>query len=129
MPGGIRRSRHCQDSACGSVCPGACAKWNIKPQENGSHCGCSYLEVRDCLGGLRVHGDDFSFNVSPYTQEELTVKKHNFELEKSDSVILCVDAFQTGIGSNSCGPMLRDEYASPSDIAMHVTFSPFGVSE
>ena len=101
----------------------------IKPQENGSHCGCSYLEVRDCLGGLRVHGDDFSFNVSPYTQEELTVKKHNFELEKSDSVILCVDAFQTGIGSNSCGPMLRDEYASPSDIAMHVTFSPFGVSE
>ena len=64
-----------------------------------------------------------------YTQEELTVKKHNFELEKSDSVILCVDAFQTGIGSNSCGPMLRDEYASPSDIAMHVTFSPFGVSE
>lgn len=52
----------------------------------------------------------FSFNVSYYTQEELTRKKHNFELEKSGSTVVCLDYAQNGIGSNSCGPELRKEY-------------------
>ena len=46
----------------------------------------------------------FSFNASRYTQEELTRKEHNFELEPSGHTVLCIDYKQDGIGSNSCGP-------------------------
>jgi beta-galactosidase len=52
----------------------------------------------------------FSFNVSAYTQEELTRKAHNYELSPCGSTVLCLDARQNGIGSNSCGPRLLPEY-------------------
>ena len=82
----------------------------LKPQENGSHYGCAYVAVRDGDNGLFASGKGFSFNVSPYTQEELTKKAHNFELEESGDTILCLDYVQSGIGSNSCGPSLLPEY-------------------
>ncbi len=79
----------------------------IKPQENGSHFGARYVET----DSLRISSDiPFSFNIAEYTQEELTKKKHNFELEKCDHTILCVDYKQNGIGQNSCGPLTRPEY-------------------
>ena len=81
----------------------------IKPQENGSHCGCGYLSATDERGsGIEVYGKRFSFNASEYTQEELMSKAHNFELEKCGSTVLCVDHRQCGIGSNSCGPELPE---------------------
>ena len=52
----------------------------------------------------------FAFNVSPYTQEELTAKAHSCELEKCGSTVLCLDCAQDGIGSNSCGPALSETY-------------------
>ena len=52
----------------------------------------------------------FSFSASPYTQEELASKAHNWELEKSGCTVLCLDAFHGGIGSNSCGPELLPAY-------------------
>ena len=55
-------------------------------------------------------GENFSFNASHYTQEELTEKQHNFELCPSDYTVLCIDERQSGIGSNSCGPMLLPKY-------------------
>ena len=79
----------------------------IKPQENGSHFGTRYVETDT----LRISSDTpFSFNASHYTQEELTEKKHNFELQKSDDTILCIDYKQNGIGQNSCGPLPLKEY-------------------
>ena len=97
----------------------------LKPQENGSHYGCSHLEIRDELGGLRVRGESFCFNASEYTQEELTGKAHSFELEKCGAAVVCVDAFQTGIGSGSCGPALAEAYTSPAEAVMQVVLSPF----
>ncbi len=82
----------------------------IRPQENGSHCGCKYVTVSDNKNRIKVYGDEFSFNASHYSQEELTVKKHNFELEECSDTILCIDYKQSGIGSNSCGPEPREEY-------------------
>ena len=49
-------------------------------------------------------------NVPFFTQEELTTKGHNFELEESGSTVLCVDYRQNGIGSASCGPDLMEKY-------------------
>lgn len=83
----------------------------IRPQENGSHRECDYVVVNgEGLQLTAVAPKSFSFNVSPYTQEELTQKKHNYELEKSGYTVLCLDYQQNGIGSNSCGPVLLEEY-------------------
>ena len=35
---------------------------------------------------------------------------HNYELEPSPWTVLCIDYKQSGIGSNSCGPELLEEY-------------------
>ena len=79
----------------------------IKPQENGSHFGTRYVETEN----IRVSSDTpFSFSALHYTQEELTEKKHNFELEKCDDTVLCIDYKQNGIGQNSCGPLTQEEY-------------------
>ena len=83
----------------------------ICPQENGSHTNCDYLMLeKENQTVTAVSSRPFSFNVSYYSQEELTRKAHNFELEKSGSTIVCLDYAQNGIGSNSCGPELRKEY-------------------
>lgn len=77
----------------------------IKPQENGSHWDVSFVEVgREDLKLSVASASPFSFNASRYTQEELTRKEHNFELEPSGHTVLCIDYKQDGIGSNSCGP-------------------------
>lgn len=83
----------------------------IRPQENGSHYDCSYVAVEASdRGMLAVSENSFSFNASVYTQEELTAKKHNFELQESGCTVLCLDYAQNGIGSNSCGPELGESY-------------------
>lgn len=84
----------------------------IKPQENSSHYGCQYLKVSDCRDSkLTVIGkESFSFNLSQYTQEELELKDHNFELIPSDYSVLCLDYKNSGIGSASCGPKLATKY-------------------
>ena len=83
----------------------------IKPQENGSHYDCSMLQVSGEKNGLTVYSEkNFSFNTSIYTQEELTAKKHNFELISSGYTVCCLDYAQSGVGSNSCGPELLKQY-------------------
>ena len=83
----------------------------IRPQENGSHCDCDYVVVDGENTRLAfVSSSPFAFNASPYTQEELTKKAHNYELETSGNTVLCIDYAHNGIGSNSCGPKLLDPY-------------------
>ena len=86
----------------------------IRPQENSSHCGCKYMSVSDGESLVRFTcGGDFSFNASEYTQEELAGKRHNFELEKCGSSVVCIDSMMAGVGSNSCGPALAEKYRLP----------------
>ena len=83
----------------------------IRPQENGSHYDCEYVELNNSRYGIVVSAENaFSFNASYYTQEELEKKIHNYELTESDSVVFCVDYALNGIGSNSCGPVVLDQY-------------------
>ena len=83
----------------------------IRPQENGSHYDCEYVELNNSRYGIVVSAENaFSFNASYYTQEELEEKTHNYELIESDSVVFCVDYALNGIGSNSCGPVVLDQY-------------------
>ena len=93
----------------------------IRPQENGSHYDCDYVNIRG--GGLSLTavgadadpGRTFSFNVSVFTQEELEHKRHNYELEPCGSTVLCLDHQLAGIGSKSCGPDLLPEYRVCAD--------------
>ena len=83
----------------------------LKPQENGSHYGCREVKVANSADCFTVQSHTpFSMNVSPYSQEELGSKKHQYDLEKSGSTILCVDYKMSGVGSNSCGPALKEQY-------------------
>ena len=83
----------------------------IRPQENGAHGECDYVSLES--SSLRVTAigpEGFSFNASHFTQEELTQKNHNYELEECGSTVLCLDYRHNGIGSNSCGPDLMKTY-------------------
>jgi beta-galactosidase len=84
----------------------------IRPQENGSHYGTEWVAVTDRLGtGLLFSGSRvFSFSVSRYTPQDLTVADHNYKLIKRKSVIINIDYKMSGVGSNSCGPELLPKY-------------------
>ena len=56
----------------------------------------------------------------------LTQTKHNYELTEADSTVLCIDHAQNGIGSNSCGPVVLDEYRfSENEFRFDFTLVPF----
>ncbi len=82
----------------------------IRPQENGSHFGCSFVTLCSSSAVLTASGSALSFNASPYTQEELAKKAHNYELEPCGDTVLCLDYKNSGVGSNSCGPVLLKRY-------------------
>lgn len=83
----------------------------IRPQENGSHYDCDYVELANGQFGLAAASEKtFSFNASCYTQEELENVAHNYQLSESGSTVLCLDYALNGIGSNSCGAVVMDAY-------------------
>ncbi|HUX22381.1 MAG TPA: glycoside hydrolase family 2 TIM barrel-domain containing protein [Spirochaetia bacterium] len=84
----------------------------LKPQENGSHFSTEWARVVDAGGrGLEfVGGDEFSFNASHYTPEDLTSAGHPHELVKRRETIIHIDSMMSGLGSNSCGPELLPHY-------------------
>lgn len=83
----------------------------IRPQENGSHYDCDYVELANGQFGLAAASEKtFSFNASCYTQEELENVAHNYQLSESGSTVLCLDYALNGIGSNSCGSVVMDAY-------------------
>ncbi len=84
----------------------------IRPQEYGSHYGCDEVCCSTDSGyGFNVTADkSFSFSASQYTQETLTNTKHNYELVPEKDTVLCIDYKMSGVGSNSCGPVLADKY-------------------
>ncbi len=86
----------------------------IKPQENSSHYGCKHVTITDGDTAITFTSEEgLSFNASEYTQEELASKRHNYDLVKSRSNILCVDYKMAGVGSNACGPALAEKYRLP----------------
>lgn len=84
----------------------------IRPQENSSHYGCKEVLLdSESLHQIKVtSGQEFSFQATRYTQEELWSKKHNYELEAAKETIFCLDYKMSGVGSNSCGPALAEKY-------------------
>ncbi|MDO4742991.1 MAG: glycoside hydrolase family 2 TIM barrel-domain containing protein [bacterium] len=86
----------------------------IKPQESGNHHSTVWAAVySNDKYGILMHNDSdkgFEFSAIPYTAWELSDSKHNFELKESDKTSVCFDYAQSGVGSNSCGPILAEKY-------------------
>lgn len=84
----------------------------IRPQENMAHTDTVWMRVEHAGGGglaaVRC-GDRFSFNCSHYTPQMLTQTPHDSELWPLSETVVNLDVCQAGIGSNSCGPVLRED--------------------
>ena len=104
-----------------------CVPEYIKPQDYGNHYATEWAAVYDkSLSGLLICGDKpFDFSALPYTQEELESKRHSFELNKAGKTVLCVDFLNSGIGSNSCGPILAEPFRVPHEFTFTVKLRPF----
>lgn len=99
----------------------------LRPQENGSHADCDYVVVGNEKRRLAVTAPKpFSFNASVYTQEELGEKKHAYELTPYGGTVLCIDYAQSGIGSNSCGPALQEQYKIGEQFVFEAALLPMG---
>lgn len=80
----------------------------INPQEHGNHTDTKYLLMKD---GLTFTTDDsFEFNVSHYSAKSLMKARHIDEVVREDATIIRIDYKDSGIGSNSCGPVLLEKY-------------------
>ena len=87
----------------------------IRPQENMAHDDTKWAEIyTEANHGLIIAAADdtekISFNCSHFSPATLTETKHDYELIPSEETVVNVDLRQAGIGSNSCGPVLAEEY-------------------
>ncbi len=84
----------------------------VYPQENCSHSGTLRASVKSIAGhGLEFESDEgFVFRASHYSTKQLTEAAHDYELVPSEKTFVSIDYKQSGIGSNSCGPELPQQY-------------------
>lgn len=78
------------------------------PQEHGNHTNCKVLQI---YGGLKFNAKNkMDINVSRFDSTVITAAKHIDELYESGYTNVRIDYKNSGIGSNSCGPVLREKY-------------------
>jgi len=88
----------------------------IVPQENGSRCGTTYLELTG--GGQPLHIQSavpFSFSISRHTLLDLWKCCHTSELTDTASSpdgfwTVTIDAAHRGVGTAACGPDTLEQY-------------------
>ncbi|MBE6728100.1 MAG: hypothetical protein E7562_05595 [Ruminococcaceae bacterium] len=79
----------------------------VRPQEHGNHNKTKMLSIGKMKFGSK---GEFEFNVSNYSADVLYKAEHTDELTCDQNTYLRVDYKVSGIGSNSCGPELKDKY-------------------
>ena len=81
----------------------------VRPQENSSHYGCRWASISSVTGySLFFAADKFSLSASHYEPHYLTGFRHDFELVPQRESTVIIDYRNSGIGSNSCGPALKE---------------------
>ena len=79
----------------------------VHPQEHGNHTQVKELTI----GGLTFRGKEtFECAVSRYSVLALDRAKHTDELHSDGNVHLRIDYKMSGLGSNSCGPLVAVEH-------------------
>ncbi|EMN7830983.1 beta-galactosidase [Staphylococcus pseudintermedius] len=83
----------------------------IFPQEVGAHIDTTYVGLHDGNYTCAVWSETpLSMNAKPYSDAMLTEANHDDELEETGVSYLHIDTAQSGIGTNSCGPELPEQY-------------------
>lgn len=82
----------------------------LKPQENGNHWKTAEVEISGPVKCQITGPKALNFSLLPYSANELTQAAHSYELPESIANYLTIDYKQNGIGSNSCGPYLKEKY-------------------
>ncbi|EEH66926.1 putative Beta galactosidase small chain, partial [Actinomyces urogenitalis DSM 15434] len=89
----------------------------VRPQEGGTHPGLRslWLTGQDEAGPLRLmvltHGAP-AFSLSAWHLDNLTAANHVEELNKDEHLWLHLDGLHHGIGTRSCGPDTRPQFAA-----------------
>lgn len=84
----------------------------IHPQENSGHWNTKWAIVSSVAGHglLFTQGSrPFQFNATHYPPALLTETAHHYELVPEEETTVNIDYRQSGLGSNSCGPELRED--------------------
>ncbi|MDD3119072.1 MAG: glycoside hydrolase family 2 TIM barrel-domain containing protein [Victivallales bacterium] len=84
----------------------------IMPQEHGNKTDVRWLALTGPNGaGMLFSGMAvMEFTASHYRAEDLFRAFHTCELQPRPEITLCLDYHQSGLGTNSCGPMALDQY-------------------
>lgn len=77
----------------------------VKPQSMGNREGLRNLRLTDTSGkGIEIETEGtVSFSLQPYTDEDLMLAKHTWELQERPYLVLHLDAALRGVGNASCG--------------------------
>ena len=83
----------------------------VKPQESGNHAETERVH----LPAMKIFAaQPFDFSAISYSVDELKNKAHDFELKDTKKIYVFVGASE-GVGSNSCGPVLAEQYRLEKD--------------
>lgn len=99
----------------------------IFPQENSSHWGCRWADVHTAAGHglLFTSSEPFSWNASHFSPEQLTKINHHHELKREPETTVIIACRESGLGSNSCGPLLDPKYTvEREEFKCSVTIKP-----
>lgn len=102
-----------------------------KPQDSANRTDTRWFSLKNTLGqGLFFGGlDTFSFSAHYYDAKQMEYTKHKYQLERDGSIYLNIDYRQSGVGTNSCGPIPLDDYllfTNPNSFKF--TFAPYDQS-
>ena len=89
----------------------------LRPQENGNRSEVQRVQFSDNKHpGFQVYGyPKLNFNAQYCSLENLTAAQHPSELVWEKTPIIYIDAAQTGLGSNACGPDTLSKYQLEPD--------------
>jgi len=96
---------------------------NIKPQESGNRCDCTFASVSDGEDAFVFQAVDkpFELGIKPYSDWELLSMKHRQD-EVRTGTYVAISAFQMGIGTGSCGPATLPQYCYDAKKAYTLRF-------
>ncbi|MBO0437525.1 hypothetical protein JZO87_06880 [Vagococcus fluvialis] len=80
----------------------------VKPQEYGNRTDTRWVKISNGDITVQINNPN-NFSYRPFSKEQLTAKTHDFELVEEGNY-LTLDYKQNGIGSNSCGPYVTEDY-------------------
>ncbi|MBQ8717073.1 MAG: glycoside hydrolase family 2, partial [Clostridia bacterium] len=105
----------------------------VRPQENMAHADTKWMLVSNLEGhgliALRTE-QDFSFNCAHYSAHQLTNTAHDYELVPFADTVVNLDYRHNGIGSNSCGPELPEQFRlSEKSFRFHIRLLPAFVND